>query len=140
MQRNNVQCSVELAKKIHFHHFTVWKFENFSPRFFLQKFRQSNYFTKELHCKLISRKFFEVGVNFRHYHSTTLCISSKNVVKSTHLEVNCTVCMMFSRNSFLVRVNVTSKISTLYCHCEMMRIRVRPYRTKSFSRLNLHDF
>ena len=94
----------------------------FSPTNFLQKFRQSNFFTKELHCKLISRKFFEVGVNFRHYHSTTLCISSKNVVKSTHLEVNCTVCMMFSRNSFLVRVNVTSKISTLYCHCEMMRI------------------
>ena len=28
------------------------------------KFRQSNVFTKELHCKLISREFFEVGVNF----------------------------------------------------------------------------
>ena len=28
------------------------------------KFRQSNFFTKEFYCKLISRNFFEVGVNF----------------------------------------------------------------------------
>ena len=39
--------------------YTVWKFENFSPTIFLQKFRQSNFFTKEeLYCKLISRKNF----------------------------------------------------------------------------------
>ena len=35
----------------------------FSPHDFLQKFRQSNSFTKELYCKLISRIFFELGVN-----------------------------------------------------------------------------
>ena len=35
----------------------------------LKKFRQSNFFTKELYCKLILRKFFEVRVNFRHYHT-----------------------------------------------------------------------
>ena len=53
-------------------HTTVWKFENFSPTIFLQKFRQSNFFTKELYCKSISRKFFEVGVNFWHYHTEIL--------------------------------------------------------------------
>ena len=37
---------------------TVWKLKNFSPMVFSQKFRQSNFFIKELYCKLISRIFF----------------------------------------------------------------------------------
>ena len=48
---------------------TVWKLKNFSPMVFSQKFRQSNFFIKELYCKLISRIFFEMGVNYRRYHT-----------------------------------------------------------------------
>ena len=61
----------------------MWKFKNFSPTMFLQKFRQSNFFTKELYCKLISRKFFEVGVNFRNFHTV-----QKNHEISTLWNVN----------------------------------------------------
>ena len=56
----------------------VWYFENFSPTIFSQKFRQSNVFTIELYCKLISRKFLKWGkinkittlwiVNFSFFH------------------------------------------------------------------------
>ena len=49
-----------------------WKLENISPTIFSQKFRQSNFFTKELYCKLISRKLFEMWENLRNYH-TALC-------------------------------------------------------------------
>ena len=41
---------------------------------FLQKFRQSNFFTKELelYCKSIWRKIFQVRENLRNYVQTTL--------------------------------------------------------------------
>ena len=48
---------------------TVWKFANFSPTIFLQKFRQIKYFTKELYCKSIWRKIFAVGENFWNFHT-----------------------------------------------------------------------
>ena len=64
-------------------HTTVWKFEHFSPTIFSQKFRQSNFFTEEVFSKLISRKFFEVGVNFRHFHTVHRSIVEKKSVKST---------------------------------------------------------
>ena len=48
---------------------TVWKFENFSPTLFLQKFRQTNFFTKDLYCISIWRKKFQVGENFWNYHT-----------------------------------------------------------------------
>ena len=50
---------------------TVWSFDNLSPTIFSQKFRQSNSFTKrvKLYCKLIWRKFFEMGGNLRNYHT-----------------------------------------------------------------------
>ena len=51
------------------HSVEIW---TFSPTILLQKLRQSNFFTKELYCKLISRKKIQVGVNFRDYH-TVLC-------------------------------------------------------------------
>ena len=59
------------------------------PHDFLEKFRQSNFFTKELYYKLISRKNFEVGVNSRHYHTAVgyllLQLFGKTFVVSTFL-------------------------------------------------------
>ena len=45
-----------------------WRYKNF-PHEFLQKFRQINFFTKELYCKSIWRKNFAVGENFWNYHT-----------------------------------------------------------------------
>ena len=39
------------------------------PHDFLQKFCQINFFTVKLYCKSIWRKIFEVGKNFRSYHT-----------------------------------------------------------------------
>ena len=39
----------------------------FFPHDFLQKFRQINFFTKELYCKSIWRNIFSVGENFWNY-------------------------------------------------------------------------
>ena len=39
------------------------------PHDFLAKIPSKCFFTKELYYKLISRKFFEVGVNFRNFHT-----------------------------------------------------------------------
>ena len=47
---------------------TVCKFEKFFPHDILEKFRQINFFTKELYCKSIWRKIFAVGENFRNFH------------------------------------------------------------------------
>ena len=63
---------------------TVWKFENFSPTIFLQKFHQINFFTKVLYCKLIWRNLFEVGVNFRHFH-TVNCELYVHSLEFTHI-------------------------------------------------------
>ena len=41
----------------------------FFPHDILQKFRQINFFTKELYCKSIWRKNFAVGENFWNYHT-----------------------------------------------------------------------
>ena len=41
----------------------------FFPHDFLQKFRQINFFTKELYCKSIWRKIFAVGENFWNFHT-----------------------------------------------------------------------
>ena len=43
-----------------------------SPTIFLKNFVKVTFFTIELYCKLISREFFQVGVNFRHYHTVDL--------------------------------------------------------------------
>ena len=64
----------------------VWKLQKFSLREFLQyghsvviskifphnflaKFPSKYFFTKVLYYKLISQKFFEVGVNFRNFYT-----------------------------------------------------------------------
>ena len=44
------------------------------PHDVFAKIPSKYFFTKELYYKLISRKFFEVGVNFRNFH--TVCIST----------------------------------------------------------------
>ena len=41
----------------------------FSPQNFLKKVRQINVFTKELYCKSIWRKNFQVGENLWNYHT-----------------------------------------------------------------------
>ena len=66
MWNHFVCCKFLLStlRKLRNHNVEIWKF---FPHDFLQKFRQSNFFTEELYCKLISRKNFQVGVNFRHY-------------------------------------------------------------------------
>ena len=48
---------------------TVWKLWNFSATILLQKFRQTNCFTKEFCSKLIWRKKFYVAVNFSFFHA-----------------------------------------------------------------------
>ena len=44
-------------------------FKNNFPHDFLAKIPSKYFFTKELYYELISRKFFEVGVNFRNFHT-----------------------------------------------------------------------
>ena len=49
---------------------TVWKFEKFFPTILSQKFRQINFFTKELYT--VYNRFheiFEMGENLRNYHT-----------------------------------------------------------------------
>ena len=49
----------------------------FFPHDILQKFRQINFFTKELYCKSIWRKIFAVGENFRNFHTVYVRTSSQ---------------------------------------------------------------
>ena len=63
-------------------------FKNFPPRL-LAKIPSKYFFTKELYCKLISRKIFEVGVNFRNFHTVGIILPPffrKNSVKVTFYE------------------------------------------------------
>ena len=55
----------------------------FFPHDFLLKFRQINFFTKELYCKSIWRKIFAVGENFRNYHTV---FSAIQVLRGIKLE------------------------------------------------------
>ena len=67
------------------HTVEIWKF---FPHDFFAKISSKWLITKELYCILISQKFFEVGVNFRHYHTVEHLLSrffGKNFVKATHL-------------------------------------------------------
>ena len=56
-------------KKIQWAH--IVEICKFFPHDILQKFRQINFFTKELYCKSIWRKIFTVGENFRNYHTVS---------------------------------------------------------------------
>ena len=49
-------------------HYSIWKFAKL-----MQKFRQIDVFTKELYCKSIWRKNFQMGENFWNYH----CVPNK---------------------------------------------------------------
>ena len=60
----------------------VLKNQKFTATTFWQKFRQSIFFTKELYYELISRKFFEVGVNFRNFHTVTRSCSKIREINS----------------------------------------------------------
>ena len=61
----------------------VWKLEHFSPTIFSIKFVKLTFLLKseEVFSKLISRKFFEVGVNFRHYHTVKREAANRNRMK-----------------------------------------------------------
>ena len=63
---------------VHTAQFKIWKF--FLPRFFFKNFVKVT-FLLELYCKLISRNFFQVGVNFRHYR-TVYC--TETIVNTFH--------------------------------------------------------
>ena len=63
----------------------------FPPRFFLQKFRQIKYFTKELYCKSIWRKIFAVGEKFWNFHCECMhegkenSLPLENIFRQTNL-------------------------------------------------------
>ena len=86
--------------------------KKFSHTIFLQKFRQSNFFTKELPCKLISRKFFDVGVNFQHYH--ILCGLNLFYFKLVFREITSVIKMMLLSRTFCHKsIYKNSAISTV---------------------------
>ena len=85
---------------------------------FQQKFRQSIFFTKELYYKLISRKYFEVVVNFRNFHTVpTTCGVS-------------TLCTTYS-------IYVKLKLSYLFCVKKILFTIPRSVENRSFFSHNL---
>ena len=102
-----------------------WERENFSfyhtacyavmPRFFSQKFRQINVFTKELYCKLIWRKNFQVGENFWNFH-TEQCEKTRNSLSQKKISWN----QLFSTYSKTVAfTKFLSKNRERFLHCAM---------------------
>ena len=80
----------------HTHSVEIWKFFSHD---FLQTFRQSNFFTKELYCKLIWRKNSEVGENF--WHTVWKCqkfIPISNIFRESNLQYNSLVKKLLWRN------------------------------------------
>ena len=99
--------------------YTVWKLQNFFATVLSQKFRESNFFTKEIYSTLIWRKNFCMAVKFSfcakkmrefHYSNCDFPMKSKFWFFHPHYTITWNhlinlftkLCHVFSRNVFIL--------------------------------------